>query len=77
MWMKVVAEGGARLITASRNSTSSGVSLARSAVERAEERDISETAERCTRVVVWLFGGVDERGGVKGADMRGGSVGVC
>jgi hypothetical protein len=62
MWMKVVAEVGARLMTASRKSTSSGVSVARSAIERAEERDMSETAERCTRVL----GGVEERAGVKG-----------
>ena len=40
-----------RLMTVSRKSTSSGMSVARSAVERADGRDISETAERCTRVL--------------------------
>ena len=59
--MKVVAEAGARPITASRNSISSGVSAASSAIERAEERDTSETAEDC--------GGVEARAGMK--DMRG------
>ena len=39
-------------MTASRNSISSGVSLASSAIERADERDASEMAERCVRVVV-------------------------
>ena len=68
MCMKVVADVGARLITASRNSISSGVSVASSAVERAEERDTSETAERCTRVL----GGVEERAGVKRGDIRPG-----
>ena len=52
--MKVVAdsEGDARLMTASRNSTSSGVSLASSDTERTDERDASETIERCVRVAV-------------------------
>ena len=44
--------GCARLMTASRNSISSGVSLASSAIERADERDTSEMAERCVRAVV-------------------------
>jgi hypothetical protein len=53
---------GARPITASRNSILSGVSVASSAVERAEELNTSETTERCVRVI----GGVERRAGVKG-----------
>ena len=51
IWMRIVAEGGARLMTVSRNSISSGESLASSAIERAEECDTSEMAERCVRAV--------------------------
>jgi len=41
--MKVVADVGAR--PTGRNSTPSGVGVARLAIERAEKRGISETAE--------------------------------
>lgn len=51
-------------MTASRKSISSEVSLASSDIEKPEDRDTSETAERCTRVLAWLLGGVDERTGV-------------
>ena len=51
MWLKVVAEVCARLMTASRKSTSSGVSVARSAIERGKERGIFEMVESCTRVL--------------------------
>ena len=43
-------------MTASRKSTSSGGSVARSAIERAEERGIFAMAERCMRVL----GGVED-----------------
>jgi hypothetical protein len=58
-------------VTALRKFDLLGVSLANYAIERADERDtdISETAERCVRVVVQVLGGVEERARVKGTDM--------
>ena len=49
--MKAVMEVDARVMTASRKSTSV-VSVARSAIEKAEELGIFKMAERCTRVLV-------------------------